>query len=158
MPERRGGQRADEIERVLREVGLSNIETVLDSYRRFAEKVDYRALVDWSIKQPLDDLLQPLFLAAVVTISRDLELGDVGRALAQMDEGEWQWGVRRDGPHGSRVEPMPGEEVARHFAASTVNAEFGYTNTLMRRRIGPWVGLARNAPASEVGDSADAAT
>lgn len=138
MPER-AADKPDEIERVIREFGLPNLEIVLASYQRFAATVDYRKLLDWSIKNPLDDLLQPLFLKAVVVISRDLELGDAARALAQADEGEWQWGVRHDSPHGSYVDPMMREDVARIAAGTSPNADDGYTNHLVRRRIGPWV-------------------
>ncbi len=137
MPSRKGGERADAIEQVIAQVGLANIETVLDSYRRFVEKVDYRKLVDWSVRQPLDDLLQPLFLAALVTISRDLDLGGVGRLLAQMEAGEWEWAVRVDGPYGPRIRPVPDEAAAREDAAADPSVN-GYTYTPMRRRIGPW--------------------
>lgn len=138
MPSRDGGERVDAIEQVIAEVGLANIETVLGSYRRFVEKVDYRKLVDWSVKQPLDDLLQPLFLAALVTISRELELGDVGRLLVQMESGEWEWAVRVDGPYGSRIRTVSDEADAREDAAAAPSVN-GYTYTPMRRRIGPWV-------------------
>lgn len=139
MSKRQAGvQQRDAIAQTIAQIGLDNLETILASYQRFAAKVDHRALLDWSIKQPLDDLLQPLFLAALVTVTQDLELGDVGRLLAQIQDGETQWAVRRDGPHGSHIDPMPDEDTARCFAATSVNASLGYSNTLMRRLIGPW--------------------
>lgn len=138
MPERQGGKQADAIEQVIAQIGLDNLETILASYRRFVGRVDTGKFMAWQIRDPLDDLLQPLFLAALVTITRDLELGDVGRLLAQMQGGETQWAVRRDGPHGSHIDPMPDEDTARCFAAASVNASLGYSNTLMRRLVGPW--------------------
>lgn len=138
MPRREGGKQADATEQVIAQIGLDNLETILASYRRFVDRVDYRALTAWQIRDPLDDLLQPLFLAALVTVTQDLELGDVGRLLAQIQGGETQWAVRRDGPHGSHIDPMPDEDTARCFAATSVNASLGYSNTLMRRLIGPW--------------------
>lgn len=136
MPERQGRKQADAIEQVIAQIGLDNLETILASYRRFVDRVDYRALTAWQIRDPLDDLLQPLFLAALVTVTQDLELGDVGRLLAQMQDGEWQWAVRSDGQRGSRIVAMPSEQDARKLAEEPFEGAFTYTT--MRRLIGPW--------------------
>lgn len=153
MPSRNGGESADAIEQVIAEVGLANIETVLGSYRKFVEKVDYRRLVDWSVKQPLDDLLQPLFLAALVTISRDLELGEVGRLLAQMEAGEWEWGVRFDGTRGIRYIPMADEDKARAYCRDPEHPESDHRYTPTRRRIGPWVEAPTDVEGSRAGSN-----
>lgn len=136
MPERQGGKQADAIEQVIAQIGLDNLETILASYRRFVDRVDTGKLMAWQIRDPLDDLLQPLFLAALVTVTQDLELGDVGRLLAQMQDGETQWAVRSDGPRGSRIVAMPSEQDARKLAAEPFEGAFTYT--VMRRLIGPW--------------------
>lgn len=141
MSKRQAGvQQRDAIAQTIAQIGLDNLKTILASYQRFAAKVDHRALLDWSIKQPLDDLLQPLFLAALVTITKDLELGDVGRLLAQMEGGEWEWAVRSEGPHRARIIAMPCEEDARKLGAEPF--EGGYSYTVMRRLIGPWIEAA----------------
>lgn len=141
MPRRDGGKNADAVAEVVAQIGMDNVEAVHEVYRRFAAKVDYRALMDWSIKQPLDDLLMPLFLAAVVTITRELDLGEVGRLLAESlaaadGNCEWQWAARVVGPHGTRFDTMPGEEAAREYCAGVDSPR--YTYTVVRRRIGPW--------------------
>lgn len=141
MPERQGGKQADAIEQVIAQIGLDNLETILASYRRFVDRVDYRALTAWQIRDPLDDLLQPLFLAALVTVTQDLEIGDVGRLLAQMQGGQWEWAVRPEGPHRrGRIVPMPSEDDARKLAAEPF--EGGCTYTVVRRLIGPWIEAA----------------
>lgn len=142
MPSRKGGERTDAIERVIAEVGLANIETVLDSYRRFAEKVDYRKLMDWSVKQPLDDLLQPLFLAALVTISRDLELSELAEEMKAPGVGEWEWGVRFDATRGTRFIPMADEGEARAYCRDPEHPESDHRYRPVRRRIGAWVEAA----------------
>jgi len=61
--------------------GPENLETVLGTYRAFADKVDSRALVSWTMKQPIEELLMPLFLAALIVIARELDLGAVAADL-----------------------------------------------------------------------------
>jgi hypothetical protein len=61
--------------------GQENLEAVLETYRAFANKVDYRKLIGWTMKQPVEDLLQPLFLAALVVITKELDLGSVAAEL-----------------------------------------------------------------------------
>lgn len=60
---------------VITQFGQDNLAAILEVYRAFADSIDYRKVVDWSIKQPLDDLLLPLFLRAVVEIAGRLDLG-----------------------------------------------------------------------------------
>ncbi len=139
MAERHGDQQAGEIEQVIAQIGLDNLETVLASYRRFVDRVDTGKLMAWQIRDPLDDLLQPLFLAALVTITQDLELGDVGRMLAQVQAGEWEWAVRSDGPRGPRITPLACERDARQLIEESSGFENGRTYTPMRRLIGPWI-------------------
>lgn len=141
MPKREGGPRADAITEAVAQIGMDNVEAIHEVYRRFAAKVGCRQLMDWSIKQPLDDLLMPLFLAAVVTVTKELDLGEVGRLLAESlaaadDACEWQWAARVAGPHGTRIHTMPDQEAAREYCAGAGTAE--YTYTVVHRRIGPW--------------------
>lgn len=70
--------------------GPENLETILETYRRFADKVDYRKLVAWTMKDPVEDLLQPLFLAALVVITRELDLGAVAAELQDSRSAEAQ--------------------------------------------------------------------
>lgn len=149
MPRRDGGQRADAIAEAVAQVGMDNAEALHEVYRAFAAKVDYRQLMDWSIKQPLDDLLMPLFLAAVVTITRELDLGEVGRLLAQAlaagDENcVFKWAARVTGPHGTRIHTMPDEDAAREYCAGASTADYTYTPVC--RRIGPWTQVPQAAP------------
>jgi len=141
MPRRDGGRSADAIEQVVAQIGMDNVEAILEVYRKFVAKVDYGKLMAWSIRDPLDDLLQPLFLAAVVTVTKELDLGEVGRllaeALAAADSGcDWEWAARVVGPQRTRFDTMPDEDAAREYCGGVDSP--GYTYTPVRRRIGPW--------------------
>lgn len=121
---------------VVARFGHGNLEAILDVYRAFAGRVDYRELVSWTLKDPLEDLLLPVFLRALVEITKTLDLGELAGRLKVYEAGEWEWGVRSDGPHGSRVSPAADEHDARNYASGP--AETGRTYTVVRRRIGPW--------------------
>jgi len=126
--------------------GPENLETVLGTYRKFADRVDYRALVSWTMKQPIEDLLQPLFLAALVVITRELDLGQIAQELAGAEVGDrpgwsWQWGVRTDGPARTRCGAMANEECARAYCEPPQEGD--YTHTPVRRAIGPWTEVTK---------------
>jgi hypothetical protein len=61
---------------VLAEFGRENIETLAEVYAAFVDRVDTRALLTWRLPDGLDDLLLPLFTAALVAITKDLRLGE----------------------------------------------------------------------------------
>lgn len=118
--------------------GQENLEAILETYRQFADKVDYRALMTWTIKRPLEELLQPLFLAALVVITKGLRLGELAKQLdGPFEGGETEWAVRFDGVRVTRYLDMPNEEDARSCAAST-SPENANRYTVVRRLIGPW--------------------
>ncbi len=61
--------------------GEDNLEAILEVYRAFADRVDYRELVSWTLKDPLEDLLLPLFLRALVEITKTLDLGRLAEEM-----------------------------------------------------------------------------
>jgi len=67
---------------VIARFGQDNLETILEVYRAFADRVDYRALMAWTIKDPLEDLLLPVFLRALIEITSGLRLGELAQELA----------------------------------------------------------------------------
>ena len=134
MPKRDGGNAADLAERI----GSENWATLEDVIREVFKRVGPRVL-QWRVAWGIEPLIGLVVLHTCVVTAREMRLGELAEELKAAQAGEWEWAVRRSGPHGSHVDPMPDEDTARYFAASQVNAHLGYTNTVVRRRIGPWM-------------------
>lgn len=66
---------------VIARFGQDNLEAILEVYRAFTDRVDYRALMTWTIKEPLEDLLLPVFLRALIEITKGLRLGELAQEL-----------------------------------------------------------------------------
>jgi len=126
---------------VVARFGQDNLEAILEVYRAFADRVDYRALMTWTIKEPLEDLLLPVFLRALIEITRGLRLGELAQELAASESGNrpgwsWQWGVRAAGPASTRCGAMADEDCARAYCEPPQEGDCTYTP--VRRAIGPW--------------------
>lgn len=67
---------------VVARFGQDNLEAILEVYRAFANRVDYRALMAWTMREPLEDLLMPVFLRALIEITKGLRLGELAQELA----------------------------------------------------------------------------
>lgn len=150
MPKRAGDIAAEQAAEVRAQFGEENLEAVHDSYRRFADEVDVKRMLAWSIKEPLDDLLMPLFLAAVVTIARDLRLGELA---AGSEPPRVEWANRLELPDGHselhEVGPVReggGERMARQ------RMQYAWYTALLKRTVtyGPWV----EVPVEEGGNDA----
>jgi hypothetical protein len=79
--------KADQAHRAAEETaaffGQDNLEQLGNVYQVFVQKVDVRALLAWKLSDGLDELLLPLFRAALLAITSELRLAEV---TAQLDE------------------------------------------------------------------------
>lgn len=78
-------------EAVVEQFGEENLAAIVEVYREFAASIDYRALMNWSVKQPLEDLLMPLFVRAVAKAVGALRLGEVQAELEVARSVRLEW-------------------------------------------------------------------
>jgi hypothetical protein len=115
---------------VLARFGEENLTVVLEVYRRFRDKVDVRKLMDWSIKEPLDKLLQPVFLAAAVVITEDLGLAELTELLRAAQE------------QARELEPQPEPTELAGSLASTARDLDGHIERRAQQIAGPRIAAA----------------
>ena len=123
----------------LTQFGQENLEEILGTYKQFADRVDYRKLIAWTMRDSVEDLLQPLFIAALITITKELRLGELAAELEATEPagpGDWEWAVRTRSSRGERIAVMLDEAAARDYADPPVSGLYAYT--VMRRWIGQW--------------------
>lgn len=102
---RKGDREHEAAEEVIAQFGRENLEAILDTYRAFVEHVDTKALLAWTIRDGIDDLLMPVFRAALLAIIKDLRLREISEQLAACPAPTPQCGATIIGLFGGTVGP-----------------------------------------------------
>jgi hypothetical protein len=140
MPTRDGDRIAREADETLAYFGRENLEVLGDVYQVFVADVDTKALLAWTIRDPLDDLLLPLFRAALVAITKDLRLGELaGQTTVTGGKTEWSWRVRSTSGPGQFDGPIVTEEEARRkVREANAGAEGPWISVVLKRTVAEW--------------------
>lgn len=72
-----------------------NLATVADIYKQVVDRLDCRALMNWKICEPLEDLVGPIVLHAMIVCAREMRLGELRGLLDRQGGGTIQAAYRR---------------------------------------------------------------
>lgn len=87
MARRRTTDPLDQLREQFGEGVDANLTALADIYKQVVDRLDCRALMNWKICEPLEDLVGPIVLHTMIVCGREMRLGEL-RGLLDVHGGD----------------------------------------------------------------------